>query len=552
MICDVSKYQGRIDWDKLAPELDFVILRSSVGMNVDERYREYAAACAARGVPYHAYHYIKATTAADARAEAGVMADAAAGTNPLFHVIDVEYDRIPDSKARAVCEAFEDELCRLCPNDIRVALYIGHHLYRRWALDYGRYAYVWIPRYGVNNGLPETRPDWPCDLWQYTSAGRLPGIDGNVDLSALTGTKPMAFFTGSADPKADGPDEGMARTTEAADGGDGRMLTGAQLAEYCEKVYNAKWVYWYGTYGKRCGQGLYESKRKQYPGHYTSDRTSGYMKDIAAGRRCADCVGMIKSFFWTGGQFDTEPKYVVNGCPDVNANGMLRLCERTGPITTMPDIPGLVVWKDGHIGVYVGDGCTVEMKGFAYDCQRNPVKKGPWTKWGMLPASMIAYTDEPDRPEPAGLRKGDYGSAVKAMQRALLEWDAACLPRYGADGEFGGETERAVKAFQAAAGLAATGVYDEATRAALTGPKRDGQEAERGGEAGAGETACHSVEVTGGSVNVRIAPGKDGRILGVARRGDRLPWRGQDANGWHQVDYRGQGAWISGKYSRLV
>ena len=47
---------------------------------------------------------------------------------------------------------------------------------------------------------------------------------------------------------------------------------------------------------------LYNSKKKQYPSHYTVDRTSGYMKDIAQERMCADCVGLIKSFFWSGGQ----------------------------------------------------------------------------------------------------------------------------------------------------------------------------------------------------------------------------------------------------------
>ena len=26
----------------------------------------------------------------------------------------------------------------------------------------------------------------------------------------------------------------------------------------------------------------------------------------------------------------------------------------------MPDIPGLAVWHDGHIGVYIGDGYVIE------------------------------------------------------------------------------------------------------------------------------------------------------------------------------------------------
>ena len=131
------------------------------------------------------------------------------------------------------------------------------------------------------------------------------------------------------------------------------MFTGKQLAAFCEAVYKAAWVYWYGTYGKRCTEPLYESKKKQYPKHYTADRAAGYQKDIREKKWCADCVGMIKAFFWKGGDLTAEPKYATNHCPDVSANGMIALCAETGPIRTMPDIPGLVVWKNGHIGVYV-------------------------------------------------------------------------------------------------------------------------------------------------------------------------------------------------------
>ena len=71
--------------------------------------------------------------------------------------------------------------------------------------------------------------------------------------------------------------------------------------------------------------------------------------------------------------------------------------------------------------------------------------------------------------DPDTLRRGDYGSKVKEMQQLLLKWDAKCLPKYGADSDFGGETYNALVAFQKQAGIEATGVYDKATRDALTG-----------------------------------------------------------------------------------
>jgi len=46
--------------------------------------------------------------------------------------------------------------------------------------------FIWIPRYNSNNGtLGPSLPNYPTDLWQYTSSGTIPGISGRVDLSVL-------------------------------------------------------------------------------------------------------------------------------------------------------------------------------------------------------------------------------------------------------------------------------------------------------------------------------------------------------------------------------
>ena len=89
--------------------------------------------------------------------------------------------------------------------------------------------------------------------------------------------------------------------------------------------------------------------------------------------------------------------------------------------------------------------------------------------------------------------------------------------------------------------LAADGQYGEKTHEALL------QALERE-KAEDGET----VVVDGGSCYVRSLPGTDGKILGVAHRGDALPYAGETAeNGWLKVVYQGGDAWISGKYGQL-
>ena len=325
------------------------------------------------------------------------------------------------------------------------------------------------------------------------------------------------------------------------------MFTGKQLAAFCEKVYTGKWVYWYGTCGYQCTESLYKSKKKQYPQHYTESRERGYKKDIAAGKYCADCVGMIKAFFWSGNVFEGKIHYASNHCPDVSANGMIKLCTKTGAISTIPDIPGLVVWKSGHIGVYVGNGIVVELRGFDYDCQRREVKAGGWTKWGQLPASMITYTENevanvPE--EPIGereLHNGSEGADVKQLQENLISLGYSC-GKWGADGDFGDCTEQALEAFQRDNKLEVTGVFDAATREAMDNLLDDVVEEPK------------YVKIVGGNCYVRSAPNTStGKKLGVAHEGDTLVYQGQTRDdGWHLVVYKNKNGWVSGKYGKLV
>ena len=61
---------------------------------------------------------------------------------------------------------------------------------------------------------------------------------------------------------------------------------------------------------------------------------------------------------------------------------------------------------------------------------------------------------------------GDSGDAVKGLQSALMVAGFP-LPLHGADGDFGAETEQALRQFQQKSGLNASGVADAETLAAL-------------------------------------------------------------------------------------
>lgn len=72
-----------------------------------------------------------------------------------------------------------------------------------------------------------------------------------------------------------------------------------------------------------------------------------------------------------------------------------------------------------------------------------------------------------DMEDPMSVRPGDTGEAVRKFQTALLNWSAQALPRFGADGDYGAETETWITNFQVGQDLTTTGVVDGVTAALL-------------------------------------------------------------------------------------
>jgi cell wall-associated NlpC family hydrolase len=142
--------------------------------------------------------------------------------------------------------------------------------------------------------------------------------------------------------------------------------------------------YWYGTFGNTATKSLLASKTKQYPGHYSDARMKKYNSQI--GERVHDCVSLIKGFLWSETATAT-PKY--NSSQDVSANGMLGKCKEQGKISTIPEIPGVLVFMSGHVGVYIGNGYVIEARGFEYGVVKTRLKDRKWTHWGKCP--FITY-----------------------------------------------------------------------------------------------------------------------------------------------------------------
>lgn len=125
---------------------------------------------------------------------------------------------------------------------------------------------------------------------------------------------------------------------------------------------NSKTLYVMGCFGAP----LHDANKKRYTtNHFYNRQRSRRFKINAATADTFgfDCVGLIKGLLWgwNGDKAKTYggAKYQANGVPDINADTMITRC--TGLSTDFSSIqPGEVVWTDGHIGIYIGDGLAVE------------------------------------------------------------------------------------------------------------------------------------------------------------------------------------------------
>lgn len=171
--------------------------------------------------------------------------------------------------------------------------------------------------------------------------------------------------------------------------------------------------YWYGTCVYKCSNSTLNSKTKQYPSHYGSSRTSTYKSHISKKMVSADCVGLGKGYNWTyGGEGVIEAigtdktfksKY-GNNCPDKSANGMFTYAKskglKWGKISTIPEVPGLAVRYDGHVGFYIGDGYVIEARGFNYGIVKTKLAGRKWDHWYEFPGiKYVAGDYKPEAPE---------------------------------------------------------------------------------------------------------------------------------------------------------
>ena len=67
------------------------------------------------------------------------------------------------------------------------------------------------------------------------------------------------------------------------------------------------------------------------------------------------------------------------------------------------------------------------------------------------------------------------------------------------------------------------------------------------------ETSDNTVLITGGSVNIRDKASANGKVLGIAHKGDTFPYRDEIINNrWLGIVYKNRNAYVSNKYAKVI
>ena len=189
---DVSYYQEKIDWQKVAADgVEFAMIRlgyrgwSDGALCMDERFVENIQGAQAAGIDVGVYFFTQAVNEAEAKTEAEYVMKQLQGYElqmPIaYDVEDIDdgvgrMDNVSVSqRSRNVavfCQTIKDAgyepmiYCNMYYEAYKLDLELlsGFPI---WYADYRRY--------------PQT--PYHFDIWQYTSSGKVDGINGNVDLN---------------------------------------------------------------------------------------------------------------------------------------------------------------------------------------------------------------------------------------------------------------------------------------------------------------------------------------------------------------------------------
>ena len=188
---DVSAHQGAIDWDKVSADgIDFAILRAAYrgytagNLNRDNTFDINIHDAARAGLDVGVYIFSQAVSVEEAIEEADYLLEIIAPyriTGPVvfdWEVIGTKNARTYGLDSKTLCAAANAFCRRIAQAGYTPMVYFNAYC------GYVKYDLSEIMDYDFWFAQYKSQPDFYYDfqMWQYTSSGRVDGIQGNVDL----------------------------------------------------------------------------------------------------------------------------------------------------------------------------------------------------------------------------------------------------------------------------------------------------------------------------------------------------------------------------------
>ena len=182
---DVSSYQGKPDWAKVAKSgIKFAILRVHQMTGIDSSFEYNYKGCKSNGILVGGYKYSYALTPAQAIDEAEDVIAVLNGRGldfPVFY--DLEWPNQRKLGKQAIENIAVSFLTRIKKAGYKVGIYCNLDWYNNVLSDALKKYDCWIARYPASdNGSVQERLRPSVGVgWQYSSKGKVPGISGTVD-----------------------------------------------------------------------------------------------------------------------------------------------------------------------------------------------------------------------------------------------------------------------------------------------------------------------------------------------------------------------------------
>ncbi len=186
---DVSEHQGRIDWNAVkASGIDFAILRvgfgaPSWGGRVDYQFNRNISECERLGIPYGVYIYSYAFDNQQAADEASMVINCLSGHNPRLPVYyDLEDNSIIANGRQTGIASRAQVFCnRISAAGYEPGIYANLNWFNNILTDSVFKSSSWDHWIAQYNSQCDYTGNY--SFWQYKSNGKVPGINGNVDMN---------------------------------------------------------------------------------------------------------------------------------------------------------------------------------------------------------------------------------------------------------------------------------------------------------------------------------------------------------------------------------